>query len=304
MSEELIPDYIKQKKVIRQQNFFRGNAACPGCPIPKELDLLLEVMGKKTVLVVPASCSTVIMGDIHGSPSPVPVVHSAFASAAAIASGLSRQLRIRGEDAKVVVWAGDGATGDIGFAAVSGAAERNEDILYVCYDNEAFMNTGIQRSSLTPFGAWTTTTPAGKREFKKPVPFIMIEHKIPYVATASITYPFDYQAKLRKAKNMQGFRYIHLLSPCPPGWRFDSSLTIEVAKLAVETGVWPLFEVVNGEFSLTGVSKTLLDKSKRKPVEEYLKLQGRFAKMSEEEIKVFQEAVDLMWEYIKELVKR
>ncbi|BDB98487.1 3-methyl-2-oxobutanoate dehydrogenase subunit beta [Saccharolobus caldissimus] len=301
MSE--IPEYIKNKRVIREQHFYRGNAACPGCPIPKELDLLLEVMGKKTVLVVPASCTTVIMGDERGSPSPVPVVHSPFAGAAAIASGLWRQLRMRGDtDAQVVVWAGDGATGDIGFSALSGAAERNENILYVCYDNEAFMNTGIQRSALTPYGAWTTTTPAGKREFKKPLPFIMMEHKIPYVATASIAYPFDYQEKVKKAKGIQGFRYIHLLSPCPPGWRFDSKYTIEVAKLAVETGVWPLFEVINGEFRLTSVSKTLLEK--RKPVIEYLKLQGRFAKLSEEDIKVIQEAVDEMWEYIKQLVKK
>ncbi|MUN30027.1 3-methyl-2-oxobutanoate dehydrogenase subunit beta [Sulfuracidifex metallicus] len=294
-----IPENIRSKRIVREQYFFRGNAACPGCPIPKELDLMLEIMGKKTVLVVPASCSTVIMGDIHGSPSTVPVIHSAFAAAPAIASGVSRQIKLKGEDAKVVVWAGDGATGDIGFAGLSGAAERNEDMIYICYDNEAFMNTGIQRSSLTPYGAWTTTTPAGKREFKKPLPFIMMQHKIPYVATASIAYPFDYQGKVRKAKEIQGFRYLHLLSPCPPGWRFDSSLTIEIARLAVETGIWPLFEVLNGKFSLTGISKTLLEK--RKPIEEYLKLQGRFSKLDKKEIEIMQEAVDSMWEDIRKM---
>jgi pyruvate ferredoxin oxidoreductase beta subunit len=295
-----IPENIRSKRIVREQYFFRGNAACPGCPIPKELDLMLEIMGKKTVLVVPASCSTVIMGDIHGSPSTVPVIHSAFAAAPAIASGVSRQIKLKGEDAKVVVWAGDGATGDIGFAGLSGAAERNEDMIYICYDNEAFMNTGIQRSSLTPYGAWTTTTPAGKREFKKPLPFIMMQHKIPYVATASIAYPFDYQGKVRKAKEIQGFRYLHLLSPCPPGWRFDSSLTIEIARLAVETGIWPLFEVLNGKFSLTGISKTLLEK--RKPIEEYLKLQGRFSELDKKkEIEIMQEAVDSMWEDIRKM---
>jgi pyruvate ferredoxin oxidoreductase beta subunit len=289
----------------RQIKFLRGNAACPGCPIPKELDILLEELGEKTVLVVPASCTTVIMGDTSGMPSTVPVVHSAFAAAPAIASGIVRQLRMRGDkDATVVVWAGDGGTADIGFASLSGAAERNEDILYVCYDNEAYMNTGIQRSSLTPHGAWTTTTPEGKREFKKPMPFIMAEHKIPYVATASIAYPFDYQAKVRKAKSIHGFRYIHLLSPCPPGWRFDSSLTVEIAKLAVETGIWPLFEIEYGEFRLTSVSKTLLDKSKRKPVEEYLKLQGRFSKLKPEDIKRIQNYVDEMWEEIAQMVKK
>lgn len=166
------------------------------------------------------------------------------------------------------------------------------------------MNTGIQRSSLTPHGAWTTTTPEGKREFKKPMPFIMAEHKIPYVATASVAYPFDYQAKVRKAKSIHGFRYIHLLSPCPPGWRFDSSLTVEIAKLAVETGIWPLFEIEYGEFRLTSVSKTLLDKSKRKPVEEYLKLQGRFSKLKSEDIKRIQDYVDEMWEEIAQMVKK
>ncbi|BFI73905.1 3-methyl-2-oxobutanoate dehydrogenase subunit beta [Sulfurisphaera ohwakuensis] len=292
-------------QVKRIPKFYRGNAACPGCPIPRELDILIEELGEKTVLVVPASCSTVILGDTSGMPSTVPVVHSAFAASAAIASGIVRALRMRGDkDAIVTVWAGDGATGDIGFATLSGAAERNEDILYVCYDNEAYMNTGIQRSSLTPKGAWTTTTPEGKREFKKPLPFIMAEHKIPYVATASIAYPFDYQAKVRKAKQIHGFRYIHLLSPCPPGWRFDSSLTIEIAKLAVETGVWPLFEIENGEFRLTSVSKTLLDKKNRKPVIEYLKLQGRFSKLTEEQIKEIQESIDEMWEQIKEMVKK
>ena len=292
-------------KPKRIPKFHRGNAACPGCPIPREIDILLEELGPKTVLVVPAGCTTVVMGDMSGMPATVPVVHSAFAAAPAIASGIVRALRMRGDyDAYVVVWAGDGATGDIGFASLSGAAERNEDIIYVCYDNEAYMNTGIQRSGLTPYGAWTTTTPEGKREFKKPLPFIMAEHKIPYVATASIAYPFDYQAKVRKAKQIRGFRYIHLLSPCPPGWRFDASLTIEVAKLAVETGVWPLFEIENGEFRLTGISKNLLDKKNRKPVIEYLKLQGRFSKLTEEQIKEIQDAIDRMWEEIAARVKK
>lgn len=283
----------------RIPKFYRGNAACPGCPIPKELDILLEELGEKTVLVVPASCSTVILGDTSGMPATVPVVHSAFAASASIASGILRALRVRGDkDAIVTVWAGDGGTADIGFASLSGAAERNENILYVCYDNEAYMNTGIQRSSLTPHGAWTTTTPEGKREFKKPMPFIIADHKVPYVATASIAYPFDYQAKVRKAKQIHGFRYIHLLSPCPPGWRFDSSLTIEIAKIAVDTGIWPLFEIENGEFRLTGVSKIHIKKENRKPVIEYLKLQGRFKHLSEEQVKEIQDLVDEMWEEI------
>lgn len=146
--------------------FMRGNAACPGCPIPRELDALLEVTGEKTVLVVPASCTTVILGDNRGMPSKVPVVHSAFAASPAIASGLKAALNARGEKATVVVWAGDGGTGDIGFASLSGAAERNEDILYVCYDNEAYMNTGIQRSGLTPFAHGLPQHPLERRKGK------------------------------------------------------------------------------------------------------------------------------------------
>ncbi|ARM77205.1 3-methyl-2-oxobutanoate dehydrogenase subunit beta [Acidianus manzaensis] len=289
----------------RIPKLYRGNAACPGCPIPKELDILIEELGEKAVLVVPASCTTVIMGDTTGMPSTIPVVHSAFAAASPIASGIVRSLRMKGDnDSIVAVWAGDGGTADIGFSAISGSAERNEDILYVCYDNEAYMNTGIQRSSLTPKGAWTTTTPEGKREFKKPMPFIMAEHKIPYVATASVAYPFDYQNKVKKAKQIKGFRYVHLLSPCPPGWRFDSSLTIEIAKLAVETGIWPLFEIENGEFRLTSISKTLIDKKNRKPVTEYLKLQGRFSKLNEKEIKEIEDSVDELWEEIKSYIKQ
>ncbi|EZQ11234.1 2-ketoisovalerate ferredoxin oxidoreductase [Candidatus Acidianus copahuensis] len=279
----------------------RGNAACPGCPIPREIDALLEVTGQKTVLVVPASCTSVIMGDTNGMPSSVPVVHSAFAAAPAIASGIKAALNSKKEDATVVVWAGDGGTGDIGLASLSGAAERNEDIMYLCYDNEAYMNTGVQRSGLTPYGAWTTTTPEGKRERKKPIPQIVAEHGVPYVATASIAYIFDYQAKVKKAKEIQGFRYIHLLSPCPPGWRFDSSLTIRIAKLAVETGIWPLYEIEKGKFRLTSLSKTLIDKSKRKPVLEYLKLQGRFSKMTSEEVKKLQNEVDEFWEEIQKI---
>jgi len=274
----------------------RGTAACPGCPIPRELNNILEIAGKDTVLVVPASCSTIVMGDdIHGMPSVVPVVHSPFAAPSAIASGIKAAMNQLNKKGNVIVWAGDGSTGDIGFASLSGAAERNEDIIYICYDNEAYMNTGIQRSGLTPRGAWSTTTPEGKREFKKPLPFLMMDHKIPYVATLSIAYPFDYEAKIKKAMTISGFRYLHILSPCPPGWRFDPSLTIEIAKLAVETGIWPLMEYENNKLKLTGPSILLKDKSKRKPIEEYLKLQERFKELSDEEKRLLEEDINAMW---------
>ncbi|MGC8710627.1 MAG: 3-methyl-2-oxobutanoate dehydrogenase subunit beta [Candidatus Micrarchaeia archaeon] len=282
--------------------FLRGNAACPGCPIPKELDTILNIYGEKTVIVVPASCSTVIMGDtVNGMPSTVNVVHSPFAASASIASGIAAAMRHRNEDANVLVWAGDGSTSDIGFAALSGAAERNENITYVCYDNEAYMNTGVQRSSLTPYGAWTTTTPEHKHELKKPMPFLMAMHGIPYVATASISYMPDFISKFRKAESIEGFRYIHLLSPCPPGWKFDSSLTLDIGKLAVETGMWPLYEIENGILKLSSISANYVDKAKRKPLSEYIKVQDRFKGLSEAELAGMQDYIDRMWNYISEL---
>ncbi|MGC8496260.1 MAG: 3-methyl-2-oxobutanoate dehydrogenase subunit beta [Candidatus Micrarchaeia archaeon] len=277
----------------------RGNAACPGCPIPKELQFVLEETGKETALVVPASCSTIVMGDdVHGMPSAVPVVHCAFAAAASVASGIKAALKAQGSDAKVVVWAGDGSTSDIGFATLSGAAERNEDIIYICYDNEAYMNTGIQRSSLTPHGAWSTTTPEGKKEYKKMLPFIMMDHKVPYVATLSVAYPFDFQQKVKKAASIKGFRYLHLISPCPPGWRFDPSLTMEMAKLAVETGIWPLMEYENGVLKLSGPSIVVANKEKRKPIEQYIKPQGRFKNISDIELKELEKSIDELWQEI------
>lgn len=274
----------------------KGTAACPGCPIPRELDTILEITGKNTVVIVPASCSTIVMGDdIKGQPAAVPVVHTPFAAAASVASGIEEALEAQGKEATVLVWAGDGSTGDIGFAAVSAAAEKNENIMYVCYDNEAYMNTGIQRSGLTPRGAWSTTTPEGKKEAKKMLPIIMMDHKVPYVATLSIAFMYDFQSKIKKAASMKGFRYLHLLSPCPPGWKFDASMTIEMAKLAVETGIWPLMEYENGVLRLTGPSNLYANKDKRKPLDAYLSLQGRFKDISPEEKLELEQDIDSMW---------
>jgi len=277
----------------------KGTAACPGCPIPRELDMILEITGKNSIVVIPASCSTVIMGtDSSGQPAEVTVVHTPFAAAASVATGIEEALETQGKEATVIVWAGDGSTSDIGLATVSGAAERNENIMYVCYDNEAYMNTGVQRSGLTPRGAWSTTTPEGKTEFKKPLPFIMMEHKVPYVATLSIAYTFDYQSKVKKAASMKGFRYLHLLSPCPPGWRFDASKTIELAKLAVDTGIWPLMEYEKGVLKLTGPSAMLVNKARRKPLDEYLNLQGRFKNISQEKKEELEQDIDALWNEI------
>ncbi len=278
-----------------------GDAACPGCPIPMGWKVLSAVFGEKMILVIPASCSSVVVGAYPGNSLRASVVHTAFASAAAVASGITEALRRRGiNDVQVIAWAGDGGTADIGMASLSGAAERNHDFIYIMYDNEAYMNTGIQRSSSTPYGAWTTTTPIiGKTEHKKDVAKIMIAHGIPYVATASVAYPHDFYGKLQRAKRIRGFKFIHLHAPCPVGWRFDPKYTVRIAKLAVETGLWILYEYYDGKLRLSGPSRPYMDPSKRKPVEEYLKLQGRFKRLTPEKIEEIKKYVDWNWEWAK-----
>lgn len=288
----------------KEEYILKGHAACPGCGATLLLRHVLKALGPNTYLVIPACCTSVIAGPHPRSAFKVPVLHIAFAASAAAASGMIEALDKLGKPANVVVWAGDGGTVDIGIQALSGAAERGHNIIYICYDNEAYMNTGIQKSGSTPYKAWTTTTPTGNVSFKKDVPSIMVSHRVPYVATINPAYPNDIYEKLRKAQSIKdGLKYIHAFSPCPPGWRYDSSLTVKIARLAVETGMWVLYEVDHGKFRLTGPSKNLLDKDKRKPVKEYLKLQGRFAHMRDEDIEEIQRLVDAQWESIAKLLK-
>ncbi|WP_288004357.1 pyruvate synthase subunit PorB [Thermofilum sp.] len=288
----------------KEEYILKGHAACPGCGATLLLRHVLKALGPNTYLVIPACCTSVIAGPHPRSAFRVPVLHIAFAASAAAASGMIEALDKLGKPANVVVWAGDGGTVDIGIQALSGAAERGHNIIYICYDNEAYMNTGIQKSGSTPYKAWTTTTPTGNVSFKKDVPSIMVSHRVPYVATINPAYPNDIYEKLRKAQGIKdGLKYIHAFSPCPPGWRYDSSLTVKIARLAVETGMWVLYEVDHGKFRLTGPSKNLLDKDKRKPVKEYLKLQGRFAHLREEDIEEIQRLVDAQWESIAKLLK-
>ena len=277
-----------------------GHGACHGCPIMMGMKTMISALGEKLVIVVPASCSSVIVGLYPKTSVNRCFIHTAFACAASVASGISKALKMRGlTDTKVVVWAGDGGTADIGMATLSGAAERNEDIIYIMYDNEAYMNTGIQRSSSTPPGAWTTTTPTGKREFKKDVARIMIAHGVPYVATASVGYLQDFYNKVKKAASIRGFKFIQLHAPCPTGWRFDPKDTVRIARLAVETGMWILYEYQDGKLTLSPPSKPYLDKSRRKPIKEYIEAQGRFKGVSEEFIRVLEEQVDRAWEWVK-----
>jgi len=279
-----------------------GDAACPGCPIPIALKVVSAVFGEKAILVIPACCTSVILGTYPGQAIKTSVIHVPFASAAAVASGVSQALRTRGiKDVHVIAWAGDGGTADIGVASVSGAAERNEDIIYIMYDNEAYMNTGIQRSSSTPRGAWTTTTPTGKIENKKDMARILIAHGVPYVATASVGYPHDLYSKLQRARSMSGFRFIHIHAPCPPGWRFDPQYTVRVAKLAVETGLWVLYEYYDGKLTVSGPSRPYMDPAKRKPIEEYLKIQGRFGVITDELINEIKKYVNENWYWITKM---
>jgi len=269
-----------------------GHRACAGCACVLSLRHALKALGKNIIISQATGCMEVTTTPYPETAWRVPWIHVAFENAAAVASGVSRALKVLGKThIKSVAIAGDGGTADIGLQALSGAVERWEDLLYICYDNEAYMNTGIQRSGATPFGAWTTTTPVGKARRgedrpKKDIPAIMIAHGAPYVATASVAYPLDFVKKVKKAAAIRGPTYVHVHAPCVPGWRIDSSKSIEVARLAVLTGAWILYEHEGGKTTVT------FKPAKRRPVAEYLKLQGRFRHLTEEEINEIQRMVD------------
>ncbi|MHA1835393.1 MAG: thiamine pyrophosphate-dependent enzyme [Candidatus Odinarchaeia archaeon] len=269
-----------------EEFLLKGNASCAGCGASLALRHVLKALGKNTILVIPASCSAVIQSLYPFSSIKVPVLNTAFACAAAVCSGLVDALEISGKkNINVVAWAGDGGTFDIGLQALSGAAERKTNMIYFCYDNEAYMNTGIQSSSATPFGAITTTDPiTGKEARKKDLESIVLAHNPSYIATATSGHPIDLYKKVLKAKKISGFRLIHILSPCPPGWRYDPKFTITLTKLAVETGMWPLYEIENSKFKLTGVSLKLAKTGKRKRIDLYLKLQGRVCHLKKYDI--------------------
>ncbi len=278
-----------------------GLLSCQGCGTALAMKLALKALGDRTVVVIPACCWSIIVGVYPYSVLNVPVIHVPFETAAVAASGLKAGLEIRGQsDVTVMAWAGDGGTFDIGLQSLSGAAERNEDILYVCYDNEAYMNTGIQRSSATPVGAWTTTTPEGslKEEPKKDIENIMLAHGVPYVATASVAYPDDFIKKFKKAKAIRGTRFIHILSPCPPGWRIDSAKSIQIARMATMSRVFPLYEVHEGQTRVT------VRPSRTIPVKDYLMAQGRFRQMSDETIDRVQAQTEKRWEDLMDREER
>jgi len=278
---------------LEEEFLSSGHFACPGCGETLAFRHVLKALGRRVAVITTAGCGSVVDGYWPLSASKVPFFHCSFGTAAATAAGLKAGLEMIGDrTTTVLAWAGDGGTFDIGFQSLSGAAERNEDILYCCYDNEAYMNTGIQRSSATPKGSWTTTTPVQnlKEEPKKDIDAILAAHRIPYLATASLAFPEDLARKVKKAKRIKGTRFIHILIPCPPGWRFQSDLTIRLSRLAVETRTFPLFEVDHGmRYQLNPMPKKI-------PLKEYVRLQGRFSHLSEKQMEAIQKEIDTKWE--------
>jgi pyruvate/2-oxoacid:ferredoxin oxidoreductase beta subunit len=290
-------DYDPRNLHLSQQELMHsGHLACPGCGAALGLRLAIKVLGPKTVVVMPACCMAVTNGAYPYSSLQVPVLNVAFATAAISAAGVRAGFDAQGEhDVNVVAWAGDGGTFDIGFGGLSAAVERNDNILYVCYDNEAYMNTGIQRSSATPYGAWTMTTPVGglKSEPKKNVVEILAAHKIPYAATASIAFPEDFSQKIAKAMSIRGTKFIHLWVSCPTGHKSEERYAIRTARLAVETGVFPLYEVEHGFQYRINHQPAFL------PVNEYLGLQGRFRHLSAEQVEAIQHSVEWEWKQLR-----
>ena len=289
---------IGKNRVPVEEFVAEGHSFCTGCGEALALRLACKALGRNVIIGNATGCIEICTSPLPVTSWRVPWIHTLFENTAAVISGseagvkiLVKKGKMPEKDIKCVAVAGDGGTSDIGMQALSGALERGHDFLYLCFDNEAYMNTGIQRSSATPHGASTTTAPAGKfsigqTTWKKDLPEIAVAHNIPYVATASPGYPFDLMNKVKKGAEVKGPAYVHLLSPCPTGWRSPSNLSVRLGKLAVETGIFPLYEVANGRYKLN------VDPTKLKPVEEYLKPQGRFRHLLEDEVKEIQKHVD------------
>ncbi len=280
-----------------KEYFSPGHRACIGCGEVLALRLVAKALGRDVIVANATGCMEIVSSPFPNTNWKVPWIHTLFENTSAVASGveaalaiLRRKGKISDKKITVVAIGGDGATSDIGLQALSGALERGHDFLYVCFDNEAYMNTGIQRSSSTPYGAMTTTSPPGKESFgqktwKKNMPAIAVAHGIPYVATANPSYPIDLMNKVKKAVKIKGPKYLHVYSVCPTGWRSASNLAIRLGRLAVETGVFPMYEVENGKYRLN------MDPPKLRPVEDYYKLQGRFRHLTGDLRKEIQERI-------------
>ncbi|MBW2149748.1 MAG: pyruvate synthase subunit beta [Deltaproteobacteria bacterium] len=290
----------------RVESFSPGHRACQGCVEALALRQVLKAAGRNTIVTSATGCMEVISSPFPHTAWRIPWIHIAFENSAAVGSGVEAGWKILMEkgrrarrDIHYVIIAGDGGTADIGLQSLSGALERGHDILYVCLDNEAYMNTGIQRSSATPYGAGTTTSPPGRKSigqatWKKDMPAIAAAHKIPYVATASPSYPADLMGKVKRALSLPGPAYLHVLSVCPTGWRSDPQMGIRLGRLAVITGVFPLYEMIHGRTVLN------VDPGELRPLNDYLRLQGRFRHLTDADIQRIQERVRAEFDSLRE----
>jgi pyruvate ferredoxin oxidoreductase beta subunit len=308
---EATSDTVKmgRRLIPKPELFAPGHRACAGCAEALAVRLACKAIGPNTIIVNATGCMEVVSSQLPTTSWRVPWIHTLFENTGAVASGIEaarktlvKKRGIPDGGTHVVAMAGDGGTSDIGLQALSGMLERGHDILYICFDNEAYMNTGIQRSSSTPYGAATTTSPAGKFSigqvtWKKDLPEIAAAHEIPYVATACPSYPFDLMDKVTRGLAAKGPAYVHILSVCPTGWHCNPELAIKIGKLAVDTGVFPLYEIVSGVYNLT------VNVPELKPVSDYLSLQGRFRHLSPENIKQIQERVNKKYAALEERVK-
>ncbi|MEW6524410.1 MAG: thiamine pyrophosphate-dependent enzyme [Bacillota bacterium] len=296
---------ISLSRLANEEFVAPGRSGCPGCPAVMGARLAMKVLGKDTIMVNATGCMVANYG-YCGAPL-FPFIHSLFENAGALASGVESGLRALGKpDVNVVVYAGDGGTVDIGLQALSGAVERGHRLVYICYDNEGYMNTGVQRSGSTPPWASTTTMPEGRRDWQKGSIYaarkdmvrIMAAHDIPYAATASVGYPQDYVRKVEKAANADGPAYIHLLTPCIVGWGFPEAMGPKLARLAVDTLAFPLYEVEDGHrYRIT------VRPSRPKPVAEYLGLQSRFRQLGDDDgiIEIIEKQLKRRWAHLQDL---
>ena len=303
-------DLYAPRLINKRELLSSGHRACSGCAEVLAVRLMAKALGEDTVIASATGCMEIISSMFPTTAWQVPWIHVAFENAAAVASGveaglkaLKKKGKIDQRYIKVVGMAGDGGTMDIGFQSLSGAMERGHDMIYVCFDNEAYMNTGIQRSSGTPMGASTTTAPAGKismgqKTWKKNMPEIMVAHSIPYVATVCPSYPLDFVRKFEKARSIEGPSYIHCFSVCPTGWRTPTHTAVSMGRLAVEAGVFPLFEVENGHYRISPDMP-----KKLRPITDYFKPQGRFRHLTQDEIAMIQHRVDTEYKKLKEKEK-
>ena len=290
---------MNQNCLISEENVYSGALGCRGCGWSLLVRHLSSILGEETVYVVPASCFSIISGPYPMNALKGTIVHTLFAAASATATGVRAALDRKGnKKTQVVVLAGDGGTFDIGLQALSGAAARGEDIIYVCNNNGAYMNTGVQTSTATPYGAVTTTNPSGKMTWPKNLVELVAAHNIPYLATGSLAYLKDLQSKIKKANEKNGFRFIMIDGPCPPGHKYPPEMSIEIARMAVESNLFPLLEVEDGKYKLNYVPK------KHVPVDKVLKMQGRFSNLfsngSDSNLHQVQNWVDKEWNALLE----